>query len=40
MVTYSALDEDYIKKGELAVFNECDLANRVGYMCVCVAAPP
>ena len=40
MVIYSSLDEDASREVSLQYFNECDLANRVGHMCICVAAPP
>ena len=28
------------REASLQYFNECDLANRVGHMCMCVAGPP
>ena len=37
VVIYSSLDEDASREVSLQYFNECDLANRVGHMCICVA---
>ena len=40
VVIYSSLDEDASREVSLQCFNECDLTNRVGHMCICVTAPP